>query len=137
MSAEKDKKVYYSIGEVAEMLRLPVSKVRYWSAFFADTVKPFRNKKGDRFFTQRDITTLKKIYYLAEECGLSLRGVKARLDAERLTPKQPKPTGRPANGSQAAEPDPAAPVDDLAVKAEVIARLSTLRDTLREISKYL
>ncbi len=43
-------KLYYSIGEVAEMLDVPVSTVRFWENEF-DILKPMKNKKGNRMFT--------------------------------------------------------------------------------------
>lgn len=129
-------KVYFSIGEVAEELGVAVSRVRYWADEFTDTVKPHRNKKGDRFFTQRDLVELKKIQYLLKECGLTIRGAKARLDSERYAPRQRKPkdaqvaTSTPDDGL-VAQPD------DLAVRAEVITRLSSVSSMLHEICKYL
>lgn len=139
MAQDNSNKVYFSIGEVATELGITVSNVRYWSTVFADYIKPNRNKKGDRFFTQRDLLTLKKVKYLAEDCGLKLKGAKARLDAERLSPKKPKPAGRPSQDAQANEAD--APVmpepDDLAIKADVVDRLTKLSNMLKEISKYL
>lgn len=132
-------KVYSSIGEVAQMLGVSVSCVRFWADSFSDIVKPHRNKKGDRYFTQRDIVGLRKIHYLVKECGLTLRGAKARLDSERFVPKPPKPAGRPPQSESTQSPDapPVAPPDNLAIKAELISRLSSVSAMLHEINKYL
>lgn len=132
-------KVYSSIGEVAQMLGVSVSCVRYWSQAFSEIVKPHRSKKGDRYFTQRDLVSLRKIHYLVKECGLTIRGAKARLDSERFVPKQPKPVGRPPQDQSAQSPDtpPVAPPDNLAIKAELISRLSSVSAMLHEINKYL
>jgi DNA-binding transcriptional MerR regulator len=40
-------KKYHKIGEVAKMLDVPTSTVRYWEKEFSQ-VKPMKNKKGDR-----------------------------------------------------------------------------------------
>lgn len=135
----KNNKVYYTIGEVAEELDVAVSCVRYWAEEFSDIVKPHRNKKGDRYFTQRDLLSLRKIHYLVKDCGLTLRGAKARLDLEKYAPKKGKPIGRPAQGTQTPDPDapPVAEPDDLAIKAEAITRLTEVRKMLDEINKYL
>lgn len=132
-------KVYFSIGEVAQSLGVTVSCVRYWADEFSDVVKPHRNKKGNRYFTQRDLVSLRKIYYLVKECGLTLRGARARLDSEKYVPRQPKPAGRPpqTDSQENADTAPVAPPDHLAIKAELISRLSTVGAMLREISKYL
>ena len=43
---KKVEKLYYSIGEVSDMLDVPVSTVRFWENEF-DILKPMKNKKGD------------------------------------------------------------------------------------------
>jgi len=75
---KKVEKLYYSIGEVAEMLEMPVSTVRFWENEF-DILKPMKNKKGNRLFTPADIKNLKIIYHLVKEEGMTLSGAKKRL----------------------------------------------------------
>jgi DNA-binding transcriptional MerR regulator len=75
---KKVEKLYYSIGEVAEMLEVPVSTVRFWENEF-DILKPMKNKKGNRLFTPEDIKNLKIIHHLVKEEGLTLSGTKKRL----------------------------------------------------------
>jgi len=71
-------KLYYSIGEVSEMLGVPVSTVRFWENEF-NVLKPMKNKKGNRMFTPSDIKNLKIIYHLLKEEGMTLPGAKKRL----------------------------------------------------------
>ena len=40
-------KVYYSIGEVADMFGVNTSLIRFWEKEF-DVIKPHKNKKGNR-----------------------------------------------------------------------------------------
>jgi len=75
---KKIEKLYYSIGEVAEMLEVPVSTVRFWENEF-EALKPMKNKKGNRLFTPADIKTLRMIHHLVKEEGMTLAGVKKRL----------------------------------------------------------
>lgn len=75
---KKVEKLYYSIGEVAEMLGVPVSTVRFWDNEF-DILKPVKNKKGNRLFTQNDVKNLKIIHRLLKDEGMTLNGVKKRL----------------------------------------------------------
>jgi DNA-binding transcriptional MerR regulator len=75
---KKIEKLYYSIGEVAEMLEVPVSTVRFWENEF-DALKPMKNKKGNRLFTQNDIKNIKIIHHLLKEEGMTLIGVKKKL----------------------------------------------------------
>jgi DNA-binding transcriptional MerR regulator len=74
----KIEKLYYSIGEVAGMLDVPVSTVRFWENEF-EALKPMKNKKGNRLFTPADIKILRIIHHLVKEEGMTLAGVKKRL----------------------------------------------------------
>jgi DNA-binding transcriptional MerR regulator len=74
----KVEKLYYAIGEVAEMLGVPVSTIRFWENEF-DVLKPMKNKKGNRLFTPADIKNLRIIHHLVKEEGMTLSGVKKRL----------------------------------------------------------
>jgi DNA-binding transcriptional MerR regulator len=71
-------KLYYSIGETAEMLNVPVSTVRFWENEF-DILKPMKNKKGNRMFTPSDIKNLKIIHHLLKVERMTLPGAKKRL----------------------------------------------------------
>jgi DNA-binding transcriptional MerR regulator len=75
-------KLFYSIGEVAEMLNVPVSTVRFWENEF-DVLKPRKNKKGNRLFMPEDLRNLKIIHHLVKEKGMTLAGVKRQL-SEKL-----------------------------------------------------
>ena len=71
-------KLYYSIGEVAEMFDVSNSLIRYWEAEFS-ILKPSKNSKGDRRFMVKDIRNLEKIYTLVKERGFTLDGAKKEL----------------------------------------------------------
>lgn len=71
-------KLYYSIGEVAEMFGVNTSLIRYWEKEF-DVLKPVKNKKGNRLFTAEDLENLKLIYHLVKERGFTLQGAKDKL----------------------------------------------------------
>jgi DNA-binding transcriptional MerR regulator len=71
-------KKYYSIGEVAEMLNVATSLIRFWETEF-DIIKPKKNRKGNRQFTKEDIENVKLIYHLVKERGYTLQGAKTLL----------------------------------------------------------
>ncbi len=71
-------KLYYSIGEVAEMLSVNTSLLRYWEKEF-DILRPKKNAKGDRFFTKADIENIKLIHHLVKDKGYTLEGAKQQL----------------------------------------------------------
>ncbi len=78
---QKVEKLYYAIGEVAEMLNVPVSTVRFWENEF-DILKPMKNKKGNRLFTQADVRNLKIIHHLVKEEGMTLEGARKKLSGK-------------------------------------------------------
>ncbi len=78
----KIEKVYYSIGELAEMFKVNTSLIRFWEKEF-DIIKPHKNKKGNRLFTKEDIDNFHIIYHLVKERGLTLKGAKMKLKENR------------------------------------------------------
>ena len=74
----KVEKLYYSIGEAAAMLDVPVSTIRFWENEFV-VLKPMKNKKGNRLFTPADIKNLRLIHHLLKDEGMTLSGAKKRL----------------------------------------------------------
>ena len=82
-------KLFYSIGEVAEMLGVNTSMLRFWESEFKD-LRPAKNKRGVRSYTQQDIELLRRIYYLTKECGLTLDGARQQLKSEKSPDKNLK-----------------------------------------------
>lgn len=102
-------KVYFSISEVAKMFKVNASLIRYWEKEF-DIIRPFKNKKGDRLFTQTDIENFRAIYRLVKEQGFTLQGAKEKI-------KQSKA--------------------DVTGNTDIIKTLEDLKDFLNEIKKEL
>lgn len=71
-------KLYYSIGEVAEIFTVAPSLIRFWESEF-DIIKPKKNRKGNRQFTKEDIDSVRTIYHLVKEKGFTLQGAKEML----------------------------------------------------------
>ncbi len=77
-------KLFYTIGEVAKMFNVNTSLIRFWEKEF-DIIKPKKNKKGNRLFTQADVDNFHIIYNLAKERGYTLHGVKSKLRENKKT----------------------------------------------------
>jgi DNA-binding transcriptional MerR regulator len=77
-------KLYYSIGEVADMFDVSRSLLRYWEHEFA-YLTPRKNRKGDRLFTKENIQQIQIIYNLVKERGFTLDGAKQELKKEKIT----------------------------------------------------
>lgn len=80
-------KLYYSIGEVADIFNVSNSLIRYWEKEFT-SIKPKKNQKGDRRFTVKDIHQIALIYTLVKEKGFTLDGAKAELKRIKNTTKK-------------------------------------------------
>lgn len=76
-------KLYYSIGEVAEMFDVNHSLIRFWEKEF-DLKLAKKNKKGNRLFTKDDILKFNKIYQLVKLEGFTLEGAKKQLLTKKV-----------------------------------------------------
>ncbi|MDA8728350.1 MerR family transcriptional regulator [Flavicella sp.] len=84
MQVDLPEKRYYKIGEVAKAFGVNTSLIRFWEKEF-DVIKPKKNAKGDRMFTQDDVKNFQMIYHLVKEKGFTLEGAKKKL---KTTPKK-------------------------------------------------
>lgn len=75
---EHIEKIHFTIGEVAEQLKVAPSLIRFWEKEFTQ-LKPQKTEGGTRKYTQKDIQLLKRIYHLVKEEGFTLQGAKERL----------------------------------------------------------
>lgn len=80
--AEGTDKLYYSIGEVAQMLSVTTSLIRFWETEFPH-LRPRKNSKGDRRYTQKEIDALRQVYHLVKEKGYTLQGAKDFLSGNK------------------------------------------------------
>lgn len=71
-------KLYYTIGEVSKMFNENSSLFRYWEKEFP-SIKPKKNKKGNRLYTKKNIEEIKKIHFLVKDRGMTLDGAKKHL----------------------------------------------------------
>jgi DNA-binding transcriptional MerR regulator len=107
---EETQKLYYSISEVSEMFELNASTLRFWEKEF-DVLKPTKNKKGNRLFTQKDIDHIARIVDLVKQKGFTIQGAKDQL--------KNKNTSKSATGAN----------------AEVIDKLKSIRAKLIELGE--
>ncbi|WP_102407141.1 MerR family transcriptional regulator [Parabacteroides bouchesdurhonensis] len=86
MALKKDKpqKLYFSIREVAQMFSVNESTLRFWEKEF-DIIRPRKTDKGTRFYKQEDIDSIRLIYHLVKERGMTLAGARQKLKDNRET----------------------------------------------------
>ena len=75
-------KLFYTIGEVADMFQVNHSLIRFWEKEFP-AIKPKKNKKGNRLFTAADLEVFKHIYTLVKEQGFTLEGARQQLKSAK------------------------------------------------------
>jgi len=78
---EDTQKLYYSISEVSELFDLNASTLRFWEKEF-EFLKPSKNKKGNRLFTQKDIEHIAQIVELVKLKGFTIQGAKDQLKSK-------------------------------------------------------
>jgi DNA-binding transcriptional MerR regulator len=110
-------KLYYSIGEVAEMFGVNTSLIRFWDKEF-DIITPKKNKKGNRLFTPKDIKNFNKIYDLVKNQGFTLEG--ARKALKRRTPAQKE----------------IETTEETTTSQDVIEKLETIKSRLIQLKNY-
>jgi DNA-binding transcriptional MerR regulator len=78
MAPFSQKKILYSITEVAEKFSVNTSLLRYWEQEF-DFIHPKKSEKGTRQYSEKDIKDIGLVYHLVKEKGLTLAGAKQKL----------------------------------------------------------
>lgn len=106
---DKLDKRFYRIGDVADILHIPESTLRYWEKQFT-IIKPRRNDKNTRLYTPSDIEIIRKIHYLVKEKGLKIDAAQNEIRKNR---------------------------DGIDKRYEVLARLKGIRDKLKQLQKAL
>ncbi len=78
LKTEKDLKLYYSISEVADMFGVNQSLLRFWEKEFPQ-IKPKTNSRGVRQYRKEEVETIRLIFHLVKEKGMTLPGARQRL----------------------------------------------------------
>ncbi len=110
LNKNKDLKTFYSIGEVASMMNVTETLLRYWEKEFPN-ICPKKVGRGVRQYTKADIEQVRMVYHLVKERGMTLQGARDTLKRNK---------GGEMNR-----------------KVEIIDRLKAIRSELQEISQHL
>lgn len=77
-----EKRLYYTIQEVADHFAVNVSLLRFWEKEF-DVINPKKTGGGTRQFTKEDIQQVEMVYHLVREKGLTLEGARQALSQRK------------------------------------------------------
>jgi DNA-binding transcriptional MerR regulator len=108
-------KLYFRIGEVATLCRLPAYVLRFWESEFPQ-LKPVKSSTGQRMYRRRDVESVLRIKQLLYDQGFTIVGARQQLRSESKNDK-----------GQAAIPFP----------AQSSAEIQRIRQGLREILNLL
>src|SRR6201998_676820 len=108
-------KLYFRIGEVATLCRLPAYVLRFWESEFPQ-LKPVKSSTGQRMYRRRDVENVLRIKQLLYDQGFTIVGARQQLRSE----------AKPDKG-QAAIPFP----------SQSPAEMQRIRQGLREILNLL
>jgi len=79
-------KLYFRIGEVATLCRLPAYVLRFWESEFPQ-LKPIKSSTGQRMYRRRDVESVLRIKQLLYEQGFTISGARQQLRAETRSDK--------------------------------------------------
>lgn len=74
-------KLYFRIGEVARLCRLPAYVLRFWETEFPQ-LKPVKSSTGQRMYRRRDVENVVRIKQLLYEEGYTIAGARQHLRDE-------------------------------------------------------
>lgn len=109
LNPNKELKLYYSIGEVAEMLGVSETLLRYWEKEFP-TITPKKSGRSIRQYSQEDIEQVRLIHHLVKVKGMKLAAARKAL--------------RNSKG-------------EVERNMEIVSRLQAVREELMQIKKEL
>jgi len=93
-------KLYFRIGEVARLCRLPAYVLRFWETEFPQ-LRPVKSTTGQRMYRKRDVENVLRIRKLLYEDGFTIAGARSQLREEAKGEKKqtalPFPAGVPGD----------------------------------------
>ncbi len=81
-------KLYYRIGEVAQIVGVQPHVLRYWETEFR-SVRPQKSAKGQRIYSRRDVETLLKVKDLLYAHRFTIAGARRKLREGGVEPPAP------------------------------------------------
>jgi DNA-binding transcriptional MerR regulator len=85
-------KLYFKIGEVAEIVGVPAYVLRYWESEFK-AIRPQKSRTQQRVYRRRDVVTLLRIKHLLYEKKFTIAGARVELKEAGASEQRAKPSG--------------------------------------------
>ncbi len=71
-------KLYFRIGEVAELVGVEPHVLRYWEREFR-SIRPTKSAKGQRVYSRKDVESLQRVRELLYADGFTIAGAKKKM----------------------------------------------------------
>ena len=91
-------KLYFRIGEVSTLCKLPAYVLRFWETEFPQ-LKPVKSSTGQRMYRRKDVETLIRIKTLLYEEGFTIAGARQQLRMEAFNAKNQAPLPFPSQSA--------------------------------------
>jgi DNA-binding transcriptional MerR regulator len=91
-------KLYFRIGEVSRLCRLPAYVLRFWETEFPQ-LKPVKSSTGQRMYRRKDVDAVLRIKKLLYEEGFTIAGARQQLRSESKPDRNQAPLPFPAHSS--------------------------------------
>ena len=91
-------KLYFRIGEVSDLCRLPAYVLRFWETEFPQ-LKPVKSSTGQRMYRRKDVEAVLKIKQLLYEEGFTIAGARQQLRSDLKVEKNQAPLPFPSHSA--------------------------------------
>ncbi len=115
-------KLYFRIGEVADLVGVEPHVLRYWEREFK-SIRPTKSAKGQRVYSRRDVENLLRVRELLYKEGFTIAGARKRLQKSGVEPEKQQQQQQQAKAADGKDPMRGALLE---VRAEVAAFLEEL-----------
>jgi DNA-binding transcriptional MerR regulator len=118
-------KLFFRIGEVAELVGVEPHVLRYWEREFR-SVRPTKSAKGQRVYSRRDVESLLRVRDLLYREGFTIAGARKKLQRTGVEPEPTTAEAEPEDAAIAVEAISKTREELLAMRSEIEAFLSEL-----------
>lgn len=83
-------KLYFKIGEVAELVNVEPYVLRYWETEFKE-IAPIKSRSNQRLYRKKDLERVMQIKHLLYQEGFTIDGARRRLQEQDKPPVEQPP----------------------------------------------
>jgi DNA-binding transcriptional MerR regulator len=91
-------RLYFRIGDVATLCRLPAYVLRFWETEFPQ-LKPIKSSTGQRMYRRKDVENVLRIKQLLYEQGFTIAGARQHLREDARDGKKQAPLPFPVSST--------------------------------------